>query len=535
MSNLTKLTEKEYDDLITKLKSKSELTDDTLYNYLFSEQEWLNLSGASFTLTDKTCKNMIDIINPDNFKSLHMYNLRNISSDAYKSLFEKFINITSLNIGCARNMDKESFSSLKNLKNIQILVLNGNNFISDEMLIENLPYWPKLTDLSIRCKNLTDKSLIAISNHCQNLQILDIGRCFGFSSCNILIDFFRKCSKINNLNICSLRYIDDKTIYEITKSLDLLSLDIIGCTNISENGLIKCIPNLKNIKYLRLLECSNHLILELSKYCMKLQNIYIPKNADVEEYAICKLLDNCPDLTNIFISQTEDLTNKVLSKILSRHELIELHIDGIIQFVDEMTYEPFMNLDHKLEKLKVLTIKERPEVVNDEGIIHIGKACPNLVVFDIKYAIQLTPNGFINMAKYFTNIKSLNLKLSNVTDDDILVLTEGCKNLVDLILNNCQSLTPMAIEIVLNGFKDIDKLFVSESFNKLPNEYSNKPTKKLHSYITEICMSDNNGIDNEILDYVLECCPKLNRLNISKCPNIKVNETKFSKSLLLIK
>ncbi len=518
--DITTLSEQQYDDLLTDIKSRSELTDDTLLKYLYPEQKWLTLSGASFTLTDITCENMIKIINKESFVKFQVYNIRHITPYGYKLLFNHFTNITCLNIGCARKMDQDSFASLKNLSKLKTLVLNGNDFITDDVIIPNLPYWPELTDLSIRCRNITDKTILAIAENCPNLVILDIGRCFGLSSNSALIELSQKCKKINHLNICALKFLDDNTLFQITSNLDLKHLDIISCIKLTELGVMKCLPNLKDIIYFRLMECSNELIMALSKNCHKLKNIYIPKSADVDEYSICQVLDNCPDLINIFISQSDDLSNNVLKKILARKNLEELHIDGIIHFVDEMTFEPFATLDHKLENLRVLSIKERPEVINDEGVIHIGKACPNLEVFDIRQAMQLTHLGYVNIARYFGNLKSLNLKRSGVTNQDIEVLSNGCKNIEILILACCSKLTPKVIEISFCGFNKLNTLIIAEAFQKEPSEYNEKLEKINVTCVSDICISDNIGVDDNTLNYILDCCPKLNRLNIANSPNI---------------
>ena len=417
--DLSLLTEKQYDDILESYKAKSELTDTTLTQYLFADQKYLNLSGASFTLTDQTCINMLDIINKSSLTTLHLYNLRNITDTGYSLLFNNFRNITFLNIGRCRKMTHNSFQTLKNLGQLKVLVLNGNHFITDILMQENLPFWPNLTDLSCRCRKITDKTIFSISEHCLNLTTLDLGKCFGISSPNSLIQLSQKCKNINNLKLCSLPFINDLILEQIVSNLNLKSLDIISCTKLTQNGLIKCLPKLNNIEYFRLMQCSNDLILALSDNCKNLQNIYIPKNSDVEEYSICRLLDNCPNLINIFISQSEDLSNKTLEKILMRKDLQELHIDGLIQFVDEMTYEPFENLSYTLDKLKVLTIKERPEVITDTGITFIGKKCPNLKNLDIRHSDMLTSVGFSNISKYFNNLTLLNLKLTNVTNEDI--------------------------------------------------------------------------------------------------------------------
>ena len=532
--DLRTLSDEQYDDLLTELKSKSELTDDTLRKYMFPEQQSLNLSGASFTVTDKTCQNMVDIINKNSFVALHLYNLRYVTPFGYQLLFNQFTNLTTLNIGCAKLMDKDSFHTLENLNNLRTVILNGNSFITDDMLVYVLPSWPKLTDLSLRCRNITDKSIVAISEFCLNLEILDIGKCFGLTNSEVLVQLTKRCPRITRLNMCSLKYVTDETMHHIVSNLNLTSLDIIGCKRLTEEGIIRCIPNLKDIEYFRLMECSEKLILELSKYCHKLENIYVPKNADIDEDSICKLLDGCPNLTNIFISQSDNLTNDTLAKILERKDLNELHIDGVIQFMDDMTFEPFVNLDHTLDRLKVLSINERPEVVTDDGVEYIGKACPNLRVFEIKYAEGLSGNGITNISKYFGNLRTLNLKLTNVNNDDVITLTNGCKHIKDIILSDCYNLTPRAIEIAMNGFLKLHKMFISNTFKESPDKYSDKLEKIKESYVVEICVSDNDGMDNAILEYILACCPKLNRLNVSKCKNVNLKEIKFNNNSLFI-
>jgi len=111
--NLNELDQSEYDNILTKYKSRSELYDDVLIKFLFQEQKWLNISGASFTITDESCHNMVKIIGKDNLQKLQIYNMRNISSESYKMLFNHFTNLVELNIGCARKMNSDSFASLK--------------------------------------------------------------------------------------------------------------------------------------------------------------------------------------------------------------------------------------------------------------------------------------------------------------------------------------------------------------------------------------------------------------------------------------
>lgn len=339
--------------------------------------------------------------------------------------------------------DQDINSNEMEFHNIQTLDLNGCYKIKHISNLSSFSHLKKL-DLSY-CYSLTN---VIISNY--DLEELNISGCPNLQDEGI-ISLFCSNENLSEINLGGCFRLSDNTFRHLEHFINLRKLNISNCTNISYS--IYFIKNLTNLRSLNISGCYNIIQDDFLKNLTKLRTLDISRCKGLSRYS-----DVSSSTNKIFWKSLRNLTNlEVLN--LSDIDLYE----GTIIFYNE-------------EKIEFIT------------------NFSNLKVIDFSDNCCFYPDNYLSI---MSNLKSLNLKGCGKTSNDTLrIISSNIANLTNLNLDSCSYISDRGINY-LNSLHDLQSLDLSRCFN-----ITNIDLRQLENlkelYIVQITNLSNIILNNEI-------------------------------------
>jgi hypothetical protein len=129
------------------------------------------------------------------------------------------------------NIEKKILSEILNSKKLKNLI---------ELSFIHFKY----VNLSV----INDFSLVAISENCLNLKMLNLEGCFRITD-NDLMELSKNCSKLEKLNLKNFIHINDRSITAISNNCsNLKSLNLSFCPGITDTSVITVTKNCLKLK-----------------------------------------------------------------------------------------------------------------------------------------------------------------------------------------------------------------------------------------------------------------------------------------------
>jgi len=257
---------------------------------------------------------------------------------------------------------------------------------------------------------------------------------------------------------------------------------------------LKCLPNLKflDISYLGML--TNATLSEISNSCKKMKYLY---------------LDGCNRIDQNGFEILRNLTNLAELSYKSRGDTC-------------LSIYPYVNENSSVDKLSTFYIRSQKKTEDNDLLVLLSK-CKNLVRLDISMCNQITNS--IQLLTKFSNLLELHLEgCSNIPREIIEKVFIHCTNLIVIGLDGCnindgtlkmlledsfeRSPKRMSIHtLALSGCQEITHAF-------LPGLFKHKDLRILKLGRT------NSLVTSDILISLLKNLPKLQVLDITRCPKI---------------
>lgn len=163
------------------------------------------------------------------------------------------------------------------------------------------------------------------------------------------------------------------------------------------DDLITGIGKLKNLQYLVLRGCR-----------------------EITDHGVVLLSWECPELRYIDISHThypeeENITDKSL-----------------------------IALSFGCKKLETVIIEEL-DVISDTGIVCLSKGCRNLKELNAFYCDRLGDTSICSIGKHCGELEKINLMYSDISDEAIKSLADGCPRLLNLNVAFCDTITDLSL------------------------------------------------------------------------------------------
>jgi F-box/leucine-rich repeat protein 2/20 len=382
--------------------------------------------------------------------------------------------VTVLDLSSRKLTDDDLRALLEENPNLQKIKLSsidvtGEAFASGNISFENLIE----LDLSY-CKNLTDDNLRALLEKSSNLQKM----------------------KLSYMDITGEAFASENISLE-----NVTELDLSYCKNLTDDNLRLLLEESPNLQKMKL--CS----LNITGEAFASENIRLE------------------NVTELDLSYCKNLTDDNLRVLLEKSPNLQtLKLDGI-----GITGEAFVSDNIRFENLTELDLEGCKNLTDDNLRVLLEKS-PNLQTLKLNYNYGITGAVFASENIRFENF--IELDLSCCRDDDLRLLLEKCRNLQTLKLNS-YGITGAVFASENIKFENFIKLDLSccrnltdDDLRLLLEKCRNLQTVKLYSFdITgQAFASDNIRLEN-LIELELSCCENLTddklRFLLEKCHNLQ--------------
>jgi len=291
----------------------------------------------------------------------------------------------------------------------------------------------------------------------------------------------------------------------------LESLDLSLCHNISNVVLQQitraaCSASIQSLQFSCFMENGNKItdtgIMYLSMYCPALEQLHLPWACEISDIALDHLGRGCRALTSLDL-----MGNKMITD------------DGIFDLTRGCSQIKYLNLSGC-------------ENVTDEALRHLGNGCPQLLCLQLLSCKKITDRGLQSLAKGCKMLRSLHLyKCQGITDMGIHYIAHSCRQLACLELYICKRITGSLFVHLCSSHLRIAKC----AFLDVSLKYLSEGCKELN----ELDLSGCYSVTDAGIEYLVDGCPALQRLSLYGCdrvtpemlgflllkrPNIEINQ-----------
>jgi len=308
-------------------------------------------------------------------------------------------------------------------------------YLSDKGLLGLSRHCNQLQSLSIsKCGNITIDSVIEIIKNCYSLRSLDICSCGNITTTG-MIEIGSNCSSLQSLDISNCSHVTDAAIIAIGKNCtNLRSLNIRNCTKVTDTGMIEIGRNCINLRSLHILNSeaiTDVSIIEISKNCTQLRDLSINGNnclgtsssPFITAVSMYKIAECISTLQSLCLSCAMITADSLVAIIKNSSQLQSLEVEGCPYFNNKDMIE----ISKYARNLQSLCLSYLPNI-SDASLFEIGKNCINLQSLSINRCGNISKLGIIHMEK--SNLKSLNVwGCRNIANYDMTRIKEEFPNI----------------------------------------------------------------------------------------------------------
>ncbi|CAH1433094.1 unnamed protein product [Lactuca virosa] len=324
---------------------------------------------------------------------------------------------------------------------------------------------------------LTCHRFLQIQN--PNRKSLEFGCSFSrsnLSETTINIDSFildkliKRFTQLNSLNLCGCVNLQDSGLIQlINHGSKLHTLYLDCCFKITDSGLSHIALGCQALSFISLYRCpiTDIGLQHLSKSCLSLKDINLEWCSQITDGGISAITTNCRHLRAVKISHCDKIKGvgfNGYSKTLACLEADSCKIEpeGILGILSGGGLE-YLNVSCLSwctrgdglrsigggfgKNIRVLDFRVCRSV-GDETVIEIAKGCPLLQEWNLSLCSEIGVLGWESIGGYCGNLEKLHVNgCRGFCDRGLLSLRNGCKRLMILYVSRCRQVSELAIEL----------------------------------------------------------------------------------------
>eukprot|EP00698_Gefionella_okellyi_P007317 TRINITY_DN1782_c0_g1_i1.p1 TRINITY_DN1782_c0_g1~~TRINITY_DN1782_c0_g1_i1.p1 ORF type:complete len:536 (+),score=124.28 TRINITY_DN1782_c0_g1_i1:112-1719(+) len=329
-------------------------------------------------------------------------------------------------------------------------------FVRNDALVALSQHCKNLQTLQVRAAGITDTALISLAQNCRQLTELDIGDCYRITD-EAMPALAYTCTRLRIVDL-SFTSITDCGLYAFAACRELISLNALEC-NIRDRGAVT-VHLAAHCKHLQVLGLSTPFVdMELlARNAKELQSLYIFNAMELHELDLDVLLTSYPTLRVLDMSGSPYSISLLVKQLVKRQVylrevafarcssmndealvrlsavsqcLVRVNLSGTM-----VTSEALSILLNNCDMLESLSVAQCRSLTND-FCAHLPASLTYLSVSDL---FQITDLAFGWMARRCPMLKVLVADRMGpfVTDAALQYLGEGCHNLREVHLQDCR-------------------------------------------------------------------------------------------------
>uniref|UniRef100_A0A8D0VR03 F-box and leucine-rich repeat protein 13 n=1 Tax=Sus scrofa TaxID=9823 RepID=A0A8D0VR03_PIG len=398
---------------------------------------------------------------------------------------------TGIDFSTVKNIitDKYVVSTLQRWR-LNVLRLNFCGCVLRMKTLRSVSLCRNLQELNVSdCPTLTDESMRFISESCPGVLYLNLSNtAITNRTMRLLPRYFHN---LQNLSLAYCRKFTDKGLQYLNLGNGchkLIYLDLSGCTQISVQGF-------RNI----------------ANSCSGIMHLTINDMPTLTDNCVKALVEKCHRITSVVFIGAPHISDYTF-KALSTCDLRKIRFEGNKRITDacfEFIDKNYPNISHiYMVDCKGLT----------DGSLKSLSPLKQLTVLNLANCVRIGDMGLIQFLDGPVSTKIRELNLSNcihLGDASMAKLSERCSNLNYLSLRNCEHLTDLAIEYIVNIFSLVS---VDLSGTDISNE--GLMILSRHRKLKELSLSECDRITDIGIQAFCKGSMILEHLDVSYCPQL---------------
>lgn len=266
-------------------------------------------------------------------KELSLSKCSSVTDEGLSFVVTKHKGLTKLDITCCRKITDISIASITNsCTSLISLRMESCNLVSKHAFRLIGEHCPHLEEVDLTDNDLDNQGLKAMSN-CHKLSNLKIGLCMNVNDEGI-IQIGKGCPLLQELDLYRSVGITDAGIMAIGQGCPMLQMiNLSYCTEITDNAL-RSLSKCSKLNTLELRGCSqvsNYGLVSIALGCKELVKLDIKKCYDITDVGMVPLAHLCRRLRqiNLSYSSVTDIGLLALTSISCLQSMTILHLSGL--------------------------------------------------------------------------------------------------------------------------------------------------------------------------------------------------------------
>ncbi|XP_025729030.1 F-box and leucine-rich repeat protein 13 [Callorhinus ursinus] len=446
----------------------------------------------------------------------------------------------SIDFSAVKNIitDKCIVSTLQRWR-LNVLRLNFRGCVLRLKTLRSVSLCRNLQELNVSdCPTLTDESMRYISEGCPGVLYLNLSNTtITNRTMRILPRYFQN---LQNLSLAYCRKFTDKGLQYLNLGNGchkLIYLDLSGCTQISVQGFRNIANSCTGIMHLTINDMptlTDNCVKALVEKCSRITSIVFigaPHISDggLKALSTCnlrkirfegnkritdacfKFIDkNYPNINHIYMADCKRITDGSLKSLSSLKQLTVLNLANCIR-IGDMGLRQFLDgpVSTRIRELNLSNCIH----LSDISIVKLSERCPNLNYLSLRNCEYLTDLGIEYIVNIFS-LLSVDLSGTHISNEGLMILSRH-KKLKELSLSECYKITDVGIQAFCKGSLILEHLDVSYC-----PQLTDEIIKALAIYcihLTSLSIAGCPKITDSAMEMLSAKCHYLHILDISGC------------------
>uniref|UniRef100_A0AC35UA39 F-box domain-containing protein n=1 Tax=Rhabditophanes sp. KR3021 TaxID=114890 RepID=A0AC35UA39_9BILA len=254
-----------------------------------------------------------------------------------------------------------------------------------------------------------------------------------------------------------------------TRCHNIQKLSLSGCKRISD---VTCEYLGRNCKSLSVLDFENCTtitekgLMHISDGCSYLEEINLNWCNTILDRGLFHLLSKCKHLRILLLKGCSSLTDQLFST-LPKQTYPLTHLNMMNCFVSQFTIE---DISCRFKHLKFLNISNNSQLL-DNSFLVLSENCRDLINLELSGCSQLSDNGLFYISKFCPKLKKLDLEdCTLLTDSSLFMISKNCEEIEHIILSHLENVTNDGIEAICKTFANTLQIIELDNMPEITNQ-----------------------------------------------------------------
>nr|XP_035923373.1 dynein regulatory complex subunit 6 [Halichoerus grypus] len=448
------------------------------------------------------------------WNSIDFSTVKNIITDkCIVSTLQRWrLNVLHLNFrGCVLRL--KTLRSVSLCRNLQELNVSDCPTLTDESMRYISEGCPGVLYLNLSNTTITNRTMRILPRYFQNLQNLSLAYCRKFTDKGLrYLNLGNGCHKLIYLDLSGCTQISVQGFRNIANSCTgIMHLTINDMPTLTDNcvkALVEKCSRITSIVFIGAPHISDCAFKALST--CNLRKIRFEGNKRITD-ACFKFIDkNYPNINHIYMADCKRITDVSLKSLSPLKQLTVLNLANCIR-IGDVGLRQFLDgpVSTRIRELNLSNCIH----LSDISIVKLSERCPNLNYLSLRNCEYLTDLGIEYIVNIFS-LLSVDLSGTHISNEGLMILSRH-KKLKELSLSECYKITDVGIQAFCKGSLILEHLDVSYC-----PQLTDEIIKALAIYcihLTSLSIAGCPKITDSAMEMLSAKCHYLHILDISGC------------------